>query len=162
MPTHAVLQVEPRPDGDFRVVDTELGHGDHVDVSRWYVDGLGNACRRLTLPTGRSVVRFDAHVDVSPETDAFDFSTPEVPPEALPDAVLAYTLPSRFCPSDEFGALAWDLFATVPPGWSRVQTISDWVHNEVAFTYDERVDGDRARRARHRAGACVTTPRTSA
>ena len=134
MPTHAVLQVEPRPDGDFRVVDTAWD-AETSSTSRAYVDGLGNACRRLTLPTGRSVIRFDAHVDVSPDLDAVDLGAEEIPPEALPDAVLAYTLPSRFCPSDELGALAWELFAAVAPGWLRVQSISDWVNSEVAFAY---------------------------
>ena len=49
--------------------------------------------------------------------------------------MLSYTLPSRFCPSDELGEIAWELFGTVPQGWGRVQAISDWVHGEVSFGY---------------------------
>src|SRR4029079_16417213 len=102
-------------------------------ASRAYVDPLGNSCRRLTLPAGRSLFRFDARVEVSPDEDAVDFAAAEVPPEELPDAVISYTLPSRFCPSDELGDLAWDLFGTVPEGWTRVQAISDWVHTELTY-----------------------------
>jgi transglutaminase-like putative cysteine protease len=134
MPTHAILQVEPRPDGEFRMVDACWDEVTST-TSRTYVDSLGNVCRRLTLPAGRSVIRYDAHAEVSPAADDFDSGAEEVPPDALPDAVVSYTLPSRFCPSDELGPVAWDLFGTVPAGWGRVQTISDWVHGEVSFDY---------------------------
>jgi len=135
MPTHAIVQVEPRRDGEFRMVDA-CWDDETAKVSRTYVDSLGNVCRRLTLPAGRSVIRFDAHAEVAPEADRFDTGAGEVRPEALPDAVVSYTLPSRFCPSDELGPVAWELFGTVPPGWERVQTISDWVHGEISFDYD--------------------------
>jgi transglutaminase-like putative cysteine protease len=134
MPTHAVLQVEPRTDGDFRMVDA-LWDEQTAAASRAYVDALGNVCRRLTLPAGRSVIRFDAHAEVSPEADAVDVGAVEVPPEALPDSVLSYTLPSRFCPSDELGDVAWELFGAITQGWARVRAISDWVHGEVSFDY---------------------------
>jgi transglutaminase-like putative cysteine protease len=134
MPTHAVVQVEPHTDGEFRVIDARWDERTSA-ASRVYVDALGNVCRRLTLPEGRSVIRFDAHAEVSPREDAADVGAVEVAPEALPDEVLSYTLPSRYCPSDELGAVAWDLFGAIQPGWTRVQTISDWVHGEVSFDY---------------------------
>ena len=31
--------------------------------------------------------------------------------------------------------IALELFSEVPPGWSRVQAICDWVHTKVAFGY---------------------------
>jgi transglutaminase-like putative cysteine protease len=46
-----------------------------------------------------------------------------------------YTLPSRFCPSQDLADDAWNLFGSTPPGWRRVQTICDWVHGEVKFGY---------------------------
>lgn len=133
-PTHAVLQVEPRADGKFRTLDASWDE-QTVTSSRTYLDSFGNICRRLTLPAGRSTIRFDAHTEVSGERDDADDGADEVPPEALPDPVLSYTLPSRYCPSDELGDVAWELFGTIPEGWTRVQAISDWVHEEVAFDY---------------------------
>jgi transglutaminase-like putative cysteine protease len=134
MPRHAIVQVEPRTDGAFRMVDA-VWDDQTATTSRTYVDALGNSCRRLTLPAGKSVIRFDAHAEVSAAADAVDFHATEVEPEALPDNVLSYTLPSRFCPSDELGDVAWQHFGAIPQGWARVQAISDWVHNEVAFDY---------------------------
>ena len=51
-------------------------------ASRTYVDSLGNVCRRLTLPAGRSIIRFDAHADVTPDADGVDTGAEEVAPEA--------------------------------------------------------------------------------
>ena len=110
------------------------GTSSTASTSWTYVDALGNVCRRLMLPEGRSVIRFDAYAEVPPEPDAVDTGAVEIPPEALPDAVLA-RLPSRFCPSDELGDFAWELFGALPQGWPRVHAISDWVHREVSFDY---------------------------
>jgi len=132
--THAIMQVEPRPDGEFRVIDTAWD--DQAVSGSWtYIDALGNVCRRLTLPAGRSVTRFDATIELSPALDDFDLDAIEVAPDALPDVVVPFTLPSRFCPSDELRDVAWDLFGAVPAGWSRVQAINDWVHANVSFAY---------------------------
>jgi transglutaminase-like putative cysteine protease len=65
-----------------------------------------------------------------------DLNAVEHLPEQLPDHVLVYTLPSRYCPSDELGDAAWELFGALEPGWARVQAISDWVHREVGFGYE--------------------------
>jgi transglutaminase-like putative cysteine protease len=133
-PTHAVVQVEPRPDGDFRVVDA--GWDAHTAANSWYyTDSLGNLCRRLTLPAGRSVIRFDAHVEVSGEVDAVAPDAMEMLAVSLPNYVLPYISPSRFCPSDQLGTFAWDRFGEMRQGWARVQAISDWVHREIAFGY---------------------------
>jgi transglutaminase-like putative cysteine protease len=51
--------------------------------------------------------------------------------------VLVFTLPSRFCPSQDLGDVAWKLFGDAPPGWDRVQAICDWVHSEITFGYLE-------------------------
>ena len=59
----------------------------------------------------------------------------EVAPGDLPSDTLLYTLPSRYCLSDQLNDTAWALFGSVPPGWSRVQAVCDWVHGEVTFGY---------------------------
>ena len=32
---------------------------------------------------------------------------------------------------------AWELFGQSPPGWARVQAICDFVHNRIAFDYQQ-------------------------
>lgn len=133
-PVHAVLQVEPRLDGEFQLVD-ERWVKDPAMPSRRYLDSYGNLCRRLTIPQGRSTLRYDARVEVTDDVDPVAPEAVEHPPAELPAEVLAFTLPSRFCPSDELGDVAWELFGDVAPGWGRVQRICDWVHAELSFGY---------------------------
>ncbi len=59
----------------------------------------------------------------------------QLPVEDLPDDVLIYTLPSRFCLSDTLSDMAWQLFGNTEPGWARVQAICDWVHSNIRFQY---------------------------
>jgi transglutaminase-like putative cysteine protease len=133
-PTHTVLQVEPRPDGEFDLARAEWDLHT-AEASRRYLDGFGNVCRRLTIPAGTSTIRYDAIVNTPGDPDTADPSAEEIAPEHLPDEALVYTLPSRYCPSAELSPVAWDLFSGVPLGWSRVTAICDWVHDSVTFGY---------------------------
>ena len=54
---------------------------------------------------------------------------------SLPDECLGYLLGSRYCETDHMSGLAWSLFGHVPPGWARVQAITDYVHNHISFGY---------------------------
>ena len=51
---------------------------------------------------------------------------------ALPAGFL---LGSRYCETDRLGQVAWDLFGSVKPGWTRVQAVCDFVHNHLTFGY---------------------------
>jgi transglutaminase-like putative cysteine protease len=133
-PVHTIVQVEPRPDGDFDVVDA--GWDPRTPpFSSTYRDVYGNLVRRTDLPAGESVLRFDATVEVPDEVDASDGSAPEVLVAELPDDTLQFTLPSRYCPSDVLAPVARELFGGLAPGWGRVQAINDWCHTEIAFGY---------------------------
>jgi transglutaminase-like putative cysteine protease len=134
VPTHAVLQVEPRLDTGVRAIDERWMNHPPIGLSR-YIDHYGNVCRRGTLAAGESSLRYNAILELPGTPDPCDLDAVEVPPERLPDDALVYTLPSRFCPSQELADDAWRLFGSFAPGWGRVQTIADWVHNEVKFGY---------------------------
>ena len=59
----------------------------------------------------------------------------EMAPADLPDDVLIYTLPSRYCLPDVLGAEAWKLFGSLPPGYGRVSAICAYVHQHLTFSY---------------------------
>jgi transglutaminase-like putative cysteine protease len=134
VPTHAVTQVEPRLDSGLRVVDERWVSAPPLACSR-FVDGYGNLCRRLTMPAGDPRFSYDALIEVTDDLDPESLDAAEMDPSRLGNDTLVFTLPSRFCPSDELGDFAWELFSSVAPGWSRVQAICDWVHSEVTFDY---------------------------
>jgi hypothetical protein len=52
--TPSLWQVRPSPEGNHRTVDETW---EPPAPTRIYLDAYGNACDRLTLPPGRSVLR---------------------------------------------------------------------------------------------------------
>ena len=53
----------------------------------------------------------------------------------LPEDTLVFLLGSRYCETDLLSEAAWSRFGQSPPGWPRVQAICDFVHNHIAFNY---------------------------
>jgi transglutaminase-like putative cysteine protease len=134
VPTAAVVQVEPHPAAGAPLVTQEWDAVPLCDL-RLYYDTFGNPCRRTTLPPGRSSLRYDAVAIVADGPDAADPSAEEVPPDRLPDDVLAFTLPSRFCLPDQLADVAWSAFERTAPGYGRVQAVCDFVHDHLSFAY---------------------------
>jgi transglutaminase-like putative cysteine protease len=133
-PTPAVLQVQPRHEDMTRVleatwqIEPDLARHDFRDL-------YGNACTRLSLPRGDARIRYEAQLEIDDAPDPVVPGARQAPVEALPDETLHFTLPSRYCLSDELADAAWDLFGGVDPGWARVQAICDWVHAHIRFAY---------------------------
>jgi transglutaminase-like putative cysteine protease len=132
-PVALVLQVEPRPDAVLAIVEAELETEPQVQMHR-YADLYGNICRRLTLGPGRTRIRYEAEVEVDAAVDDADDAAAQPSIAELPDEVLHYTLASRYCDSDRLANTAWGLFGGFPDGWTRVQAVVDWVHNNLTFT----------------------------
>jgi transglutaminase-like putative cysteine protease len=100
-----------------------------------YQDWFGNTCRRFMAPAGGVRILYDAIVDDSGEADAVNSVARETPVDELPAETLGYLLGSRYCETDHLSNLAWSLFGHLPPGWARVQAITDYVHNRLSFGY---------------------------
>ena len=128
--TPSLWQIRPRSDSDHHVI-TESWQP--PAPSRTYLDVYGNTCDRLTLPPGRSLLRYDATVDVPPAFDDADKGATQGSIAELPDDAFVYLLPSRFCWPDALYEPAWTLFGAVEPGWPRVQAVCDWVHDNVRY-----------------------------
>ncbi|MFN8200385.1 MAG: transglutaminase family protein [Nakamurella multipartita] len=135
VPTPAVVQVTPLG-----------GEGVSIEVEQWYLepaqdrtheyrDLYGNRCQRMVLPAGSSRIGYQALVTVPDATEDADPSAPEWAPQALPDDVLVYLMPSRYCLPDMLGQEAWSRFSLIPPGYGRVQAICNHVNNHLQFAY---------------------------
>jgi transglutaminase-like putative cysteine protease len=133
-PTPTVIQVQPRRDGEHRVLQETWQTTPDLPQHTFY-DIYGNRCQRLLMSVGEQVFRYDALVEVSGKPDEVAPDAVQMPVEELPDDVLHYTLPSRFCLSDMLSDTAWQLFGSIEPGWARVQAICDWVHTNIQFQY---------------------------
>ncbi|MEP7288862.1 MAG: transglutaminase family protein [Chloroflexota bacterium] len=98
-----------------------------------YFDGFGNQIWRLVAPAGTLQVNYDAIAEVSPFPDLALSDLPKTPVEDIPDDVLIYTLPSRYCPSDLLINDAWQFFGHIEGGWAQVQAVCDWIHSNIAY-----------------------------
>jgi transglutaminase-like putative cysteine protease len=104
--------------------------------SRDYIDTFGNRCTRFIAPAGYLWLSGVNTIEASPDPDPIYPSAAQSPIDELPDSVLQFLLPSRYCQVDQFGAIAQDLFGSIPSGWQRAIAIRDWVHERVAFNYN--------------------------
>ncbi len=132
VPTPMVFMLRPRSGSYQWVASEEYDLSPAVQVLE-YTDGFGNLCQRMVAPTGDFKIRTTAEVIVTeplPVTDNIGFvQVPE-----LPDQVLGYLLPSRYCESDRFGDMATEIVGNHAPGYAQVAAIADWVRSSIRNT----------------------------
>lgn len=133
-PTTATVQVRPRSDSTHRLVTETWTTQPALPVDE-YADMYGNPVKRMVMPEGPLVLTYDAVVAVPDEPDADASQATQARVEDIPGDLLHFTLPSRYCLSDELMATAWELFGQSEPGGARVQAVCDWVHDNIQFQY---------------------------
>jgi transglutaminase-like putative cysteine protease len=131
----ALLHVHPSRVHDLLEPD-ELRTQPKLNVTS-YFDSFGNRCARFVAPQGHLRLSGSTLIQDSGETDPVNWSARAAAVGDLPDEMLRYLLSSRYCEVDRFSNIAFELFGNVEPGWGRVQAICNWVHNKVAFNYQQ-------------------------
>ncbi len=95
-------------------------------------DSFGNSRQRLIAPTGDFFIHTAAEVIVANST-ATATGAYFVEIQHLPNEVLVFLLPSRYCESDRFGELARDIVADALPGYDQVSKIVEWIRNTLQY-----------------------------
>lgn len=75
-------------------------------------------------------MRTEATVNTGDTID-IPFGAPFTPPELIPDWVLQFTLPSRYCEFD----LAEAIVAGYQPRYDRIEAIWAWIHRHIEYQY---------------------------
>ncbi len=91
-----------------------------------------NRYMRLRAEAGRLRLRYSATVELQHHVGVPE-SIGEQPVSSLPDEVLTYLYPSRYCQSDRLYDVAIREFGQLTPGYRRVRAICDWVGRHVRF-----------------------------
>lgn len=133
--TPMLLALYPHASNDRRMIGSDRIRATPETDIEDYTDIFGNRCARIQAPTGVTTLWSDCIVEDGGEPDTFNWNARQHEIADLPAETLAYLTPSRYCESDELVERAWGLFGATPPGWARVQAISNWVHNNVVFGY---------------------------
>jgi hypothetical protein len=76
-------------------------------ITRDYLDQFGNICTRLEAPPGGVRLQSEFLISDCGLPDEINFCAAEIPIERLPDDVLVYLVPSRYCDTEKVTDLAW-------------------------------------------------------
>jgi transglutaminase-like putative cysteine protease len=133
-PMLLMLNVRPERLSDLETPDV-IKTEPHVPI-RQYVDTFGNLCTRLVAPAGRIVFRSDFIARDSGLPEPTGEGAAQIAVDDLPDRVVEYLLPSRYCDMEHLNDLAWAEFGGVEPGWARVQAITEYTNRRITFGYE--------------------------
>lgn len=95
-------------------------------------DSFGNSCQHLLAPIGNFLIYTSAEVMVADNIDVA-FGAYFVDIQNLPNDVLRFLLPSRYCESDRFGDLAREITADALLGYDQVSKINEWVRESIDY-----------------------------
>ena len=131
VPTPFILMLRPRSGAQQWIAREEFKISPMVSVAE-HTDNYGNLCQRLIAPAGNfsiytnADVRTEALVDVNP-------GAPFTEIQYLPEGVLHYLLPSRYCESDRFSDLAMSITANQLLGYNQVWAIETWLRDTIKY-----------------------------
>lgn len=152
-PVPMVLMLRPRSGAGQWVVRESYDLTPHIPVTE-YTDGFGNLCQRLVTPVGRFRVEVVVTVDTADVLDS-DPTAGYVPVEQLPEDVLQFLLPSRYCQSDQLGDLALEIVGNAAPGYAQAEAIRHWIQQNIEYRYNvSNASTSAADTAQQRQGVC--------
>jgi transglutaminase-like putative cysteine protease len=131
VPVPFVLMLRPRSGAQQWVAREEYRLRPSVPAFE-FTDNYGNLCQRLIAPTGVFEVSTSADVMTADYVDQA-FGAPFIEIQNLPETVLSYLLPSRYCESDRFNQMAVDITAGQQPGYDQVAAIVNWLRYTISF-----------------------------
>lgn len=149
----AILMLRPRSGWGQWVSREEYAFQPRVPVNE-FTDIFGNLCQRVVIPPGTTRLRTCCTVDTPDEVDV-DLNAVYILPGNLPETVLHFLYPSRYCPSDQLTALAGEITLNSTPGYRQVEAIRAWMHAHVEYRYGSSTPATTALdTANARAGVC--------
>ena len=131
VPTPFVLMLRPRSGVHQWIAREEYRLVPSVPVFE-FTDFYGNLCQRLVAPPGPFTIRTAAEVMVVDRMDQAP-GAPFIEVQNLPDSVLSYLLPSRYCESDRFGQMATEITVGQQPGYDQVAAIVAWLRTAIGY-----------------------------
>jgi len=131
IPTPFILMLRPRSGAQQWIAREEYRIVPSVPVFE-YTDIYANLCQRLVAPPGNFEIHTAADVMTADYIDQAP-GAPFVEIQNLPDAVLNYLLPSRYCESELFGQMATEITAGQLLGYDQVAAIEKWLRDTIRY-----------------------------
>ena len=128
-----ILMLRPQNGLEQKLIEENYLVTPNIPISE-YQDVYGNSCQRMIAPLGKLDIKTSFIFDV-PEALETNFEADFVYIEKLPNEVIIYTLPSRYCESDKLSNLAFDITQNLPLGYPQVEAIRLWVKSHLTYEY---------------------------
>lgn len=97
-----------------------------------FQDIYGNFYQRLVAPPGKFKIKCETKVKIKNNSNnAVGKEFVEI--DNLPNEVLLYLLPSRYCESDCFNQMAIQITQGFSLGYEQVFAITNWIRNNISF-----------------------------
>ncbi|RYX96654.1 MAG: transglutaminase family protein [Comamonadaceae bacterium] len=130
-PAHFFFNIEAAFHAGHNIIEERLTITPSMKVRTFCDERLGNRFIRLDAPKGVLSVNYHAKIELN--TVPVPLHLDEAPVTAVPDDVLRYLMPSRYCESDVMSRAAQQLFGDLPHGIGRVRAIENWIHESVYY-----------------------------
>jgi transglutaminase-like putative cysteine protease len=130
-PTPFILMLRPRSGAQQWVARETYTLTPSVPVQE-FTDAYGNLCQRFVAPPGEFSIHTSSDVQTADRIDVAP-GAPFDEVQNLPDGVLTYLLPSRYCDSERFIEMSRSIVGAVAPGYDQVAAICAWIRREVRF-----------------------------
>ncbi|NHN39113.1 transglutaminase family protein [Pseudomaricurvus alcaniphilus] len=131
VPTPFVLMLRPRSGAQQWVAREEYRLVPSIAAYE-VTDGYGNLCQRLIAPPGTFSVHTNADVMTADQVDEAPGAC-FVEIQNLPEEVLTYLLPSRYCESDRFNKMTSSITSGQWAGYDQVAAITDWLRKNISY-----------------------------
>ena len=131
VPTSFILMLRPRSGAQQWIASEQYKISPPVPVIE-FTDVYGNLCQRLVVQPGlfsiftQAEVMVAGYIDEAPGAEFVDIKN-------LPDSILNYLLPSRYCESDQFTDQAHAITAGQLLGYNQVAAIENWLRTNIRF-----------------------------
>ena len=135
VPTPFLLMLRPRSGAQQWIASEEYKLTPNVPVVE-FTDTYGNLCQRLVAQAGKFSIGTRAEVMTADHIDRAP-GAPFVEIQELPDQVLTYLLPSRYCESDRFHTMSSEITQGAAPGYDQVAAIERWLREKFQFAPDQ-------------------------
>lgn len=130
-PTPFILMLRPRSGAQQWVEREEYKITPNIPVFE-FTDNYGNLCQRLIANPGLFSIATSSDVIISNSIDQ-SFNAPFIDIQNLPDSVLSYLLPSRYCESDCFNEMAMSITEGQLLGYNQVSVITNWLRTNISY-----------------------------
>jgi len=130
--TPLILMLRPQSGASQWIFREEYTFSEPVSVLE-YSDIFGNLCQRLVAPAGEFKIYTAAEVETSDSMDVALGAT-FVNVQDLPEQVLGYLLPTRYCESDRLGDVSRKMVEGANLGYDQVASICIWIRNNIPYS----------------------------